>query len=205
MKREYKILILILIFNFGGCCSSDCDKVPKYLNIEGLDITVNKITNTYNDDSFSTSPFDTNNTIDFDKLLIELTATGSYFGQNKTFNIGDFFVNSAYACKCAGPGHQGSTENISDIVIVSNNPFLSTSSSSDTLSQFFNISGFADNQFIKPTDLVAYVSTQPRALKILNLTLKVKPTGSNEHKFTITYKQTNGEIYEITTPTIKFN
>ena len=205
MRKEFKIFLLILIFNFGGCCSSDCDKVPKFLNIEGFKIAINRINNTYNDGSFSTSSFDTNNTIDFDKLLIELTATGNYFGQNKTFNIGNLFVNSAYACKCAGPGHQGSTENISNIVIVSNNPFLSTSNSSDTLSQFFNISGFAGNQYTKPTDLVAYVSTQPRALNTLNLTLKVKPTGSNEHKFTITYKQTNGEIYEITTPTIKFN
>jgi hypothetical protein len=175
------------------------------LNIEGFEIAIKRINNVYNDGSFSTSLFDTNNSIDFDKLLIEFTATGNYFGQIKSFDIGDLFVNTAYASKCPRPGHQGSTENISDIVIVSNNPFLSTSNSSDTLSQFFNISGFVGNQSIKPTDLVTYVSTQPRALNTLNLTLKVKPTGSNEHKFTIIYKQTNGEIYEVITPTIIFN
>jgi hypothetical protein len=205
MRKEYKILILILIFNFGGCCPSDCDKVPKYLNIEGLDIAVKRITNTYSDGSITAISFDTNNFIDFDKLLIELTATGSYFGQNNNYNFGNFFINSAYACKCAGPGHQGSTEQISDIIILSNNPFLSSSNSSDTLSQFFNISGFNGNQFVKPIDLVLFLSTQPSAMSKINLTLKVKPTGSNEHKFTIIYKQTNGEIYEITTPTIKFN
>ena len=204
MRKEIKIFLLIYIFNFGGC-SVNCDDVPNFLNIEGFEIAIKRINNVYNDGSFSTSLFDTNNSIDFDKLLIEFTATGNYFGQIKSFDIGDLFVNTAYASKCPRPGHQGSTENISDIVIVSNNPFLSTSNSSDTLSQFFNISGFTGNQYTKPTDLVAHVSTQPRAMNTLNLTLKVKPTGSNEHKYTITYKQTNGEIYEITTQTIKFN
>lgn len=153
MRKELKILFLILIFNFGGC-SVNCVDVPNFLNIQGFGLVIKRVNNFHNDGSHSASLFDVNNTIDYDKLLIELTATGNYYGQNKHFNIGDLFVNTAYASKCPRPGHQGSTEIISDIVIVSDNPFLSSSNSSDTLTQFFNISGFIGNHFIKPTDLV---------------------------------------------------
>lgn len=205
MKREFKIITLFLIFNFGGCCSRDCDNIPKFINIEGFDVNVKTITNIYGDGSISSTQFDTNNLIDYDKVLIELQATTSYFGQTKSFDYSNLFISSAYACKCDNPGYQGSTEHISDIIILSSNPFLSTSSSSDTISQFFNISGFNGNQFFPPTDLVSFISTQPRAMSRINLTLKAQPTGSNEHSFTIIYKQTNGEVYELATPTVKFN
>ncbi len=102
MRKEIKIFLLIFIFNFGGC-SVNCDDVPNFLNIEGFEIAIKRINNVYNDGSFSTSLFDTNNSIDFDKLLIEFTATGNYFGQIKSFDIGDLFVNTAYVSKCPRP------------------------------------------------------------------------------------------------------
>jgi hypothetical protein len=199
MQKEIKIFTLIILFNTLGCCPSDCDKVPKYFDINGLDLTVKKITKIYGDSSFTSEIFDTNNSID-----LELLPKVNYYGLNNSFNFGNLFINSAYACKCGGPGHQGSMENISDIIIFSNNQFLSSSSISDTLTQYFNISGLGSKFSIKPTDLVTFLTTQPPAMNKIELTLKIIPSGSNEHKFTIIYKQTNGETYEVMTPNIQF-
>lgn len=204
MRERSKIFILILTFNFLGCNPQNCDTVPKYLDIEGLDVAVNKITKTYNDGSFSTQPFDTNNTIDFKDLVLRLTPEMNYYGQTNSFKLGNPFISSAYAGKCPTPGYQGSMEQISDIIIFSNNPFLDSGTTQDTLSQYFNISGYDRNNYIEPVDLLSFMSTQPTVMREIDLTLKVKPTGSSAHEFTIIYKQTNGEIYEVTTPTIKF-
>lgn len=207
MSKEIKIFTLILMFHFLGCNPKDCAMVPKYLDIEGLNLTVKEIQETYHDGSFSTQPFDTNNSIDFSNLALELVPQLNYYGLNeKARNWRNLFINLAYAGKCPSPGYEGSIEYISDILIFSDKPFLTSGNTTDTLSQYFNISGLNHkNEGVKPIDLVSFTSTQPSVMKKINLALKVKPTGSSEHKFTIIYKQTNGEHYELTTPTIKFN
>lgn len=206
MRKELKILLLILLFNFVGCNPKNCDLVPKYLNIQGLEITVKKIDKTYQDGSFSTLPFDTNNSINFSDLVLEITPVMRYYGHNKSFTPRNFLINSAYAGKCPLPGFKGSTEQIAGIIIFSNEPFLASGSPADTLSYFFDISGLDDrNGFIAPIDLMTFISTQPSVMREICLNLKVRPRGSHKHKFTILYKQTNGEFYEMTTPTIKFN
>lgn len=204
MKKAFKIFTLFLLFNFGGCITCNCDFVKKYIDIQGFEVEVEKITDYYSDSSTSAISFNTNDSIDFDKLQISLTARGNYYGQS-SFQLGSFFVNSLYACSCAPHGYLGSKEQISEITILSNNPFLAAGNSADTLNQYFKISGYYGTEHFKPTDLVTFLSYQPRALDEINLTLKTPPTGSKEHIFRIIYKQTNGETYEITTPKIKFN
>ncbi|HLW39292.1 MAG TPA: hypothetical protein VKX31_02800 [Brumimicrobium sp.] len=207
MKKIKKVLILLFIFNFSGCNPKNCGDIPKSFDVIGLELTVKKKLETYSDGSFSTQSLDTNETVKYSDLVIEIVPQVNYYGQkNNSFHFGNFFIPTAYAGKCPSPGFQGSSEQISDLLIFSNQPFLSSGNTTDTLSHFFEISGWGhQSEGIKPKDLLTFIATQPYAMQKIKLTLKTKPTGSDAHQFTILYQQTNGEEYELTTPNLQLD
>ena len=98
----------------------------------------------------------------------------------------------------------GSKEEISEIKIFSNVPFSTSGNASDLLNQYFEISGLGqDDNFM---DIDAVLATKPRlGLRTIKLRLKSKPEGELTHRFTIQYKQANGESYSATTQQIRFN
>lgn len=208
MSKAIRIAILLAVFNLGGCCPSDCEDIAKHFDINGFSASVRQITTTYSDGSFLHAPLDSTATVDFDRFVIELIPTMTFYGDNSKFNRSYFnnpFVNAAFACKCNGPGYEGSLERISDILIFSSYPFTELGATADTLSHYFDIAGLEGSYgYLRPVDLETFTATTPLALREIQLKLKVKPSGSLKQKFTVQYKQTNGEVYTLTTPTVEF-
>ena len=209
MKRTIKIVLLLAIFNLNGCCFDSCKDIPPYTDIIGLQLHIKQITTVNPNGSYYVKPLDSNEIINFDKFIIQITTLETYYGYNSNknkFNIGAFFINSAYACSCADPGMSGSKELISEINVFSSYPFTSSGSTSDTLSKYFDISGqYYNGENVQRMDLDSFTMTTPKALKGFVLYVKVKPSGSLKQKFTIHYKHTNGDNFAISTPTIEFN
>jgi len=200
------------IFNLGGCFC-DCDNIEKYFDINGFNVVLKEITSVNPNGSTTIKPLDTNTTVNFDKFIIQLAPILKYYSDNSIenkssnnkFNFASLFINSAYACSCSDPGYLGTKEIISEINIFSSYAFTSSGSITDTLSKYFDISGYKNQGgSIQQVDLVSFTKTNPMPLALFNFILKVKPSGSLKHKFTIQYKHTNGEIFTVTTPTIEF-
>lgn len=206
MSKKFKIIFLLAILNLGGC--SNCKDIPKYFDINGLTADLKQITTVYEDGSFSDEHIDSNAKVNFDKFIIQLTPNTTYYGDNSIFDKFDFsslFISKAMA-KCMNPGYEGSLERISEINIFSSYQFTNSGLTTDTLSKYFDIDGDGyKGSYLKRIDLVTFTKTNPQPLQQIHLILKAKPDGSLKHKFTVQYKQTNGETYTVTTPTIEFN
>ena len=208
MKKVLYTLILLGLINLASCLDN-CKNTPKNYDIQGFKTVIKQIMDTLPNQSFTLYPLDSTMKVDYDRFVIELEADLVYYGCNREadkFNFSYFFINSAMATECAEPGYHGTSEQISEISIFSSNHFISGGATTDTLSRYFNVSLYQYQwQFSVPMDLDSLVATHPHPPKILRLLLKEKPTGSAKHKFTIHYKQSNGEFYTLTTPTVEFN
>lgn len=206
---KLRIVILLLIFNLGGGCSCDCDKVPKYFDVNGMNAKVSQLEKRFGNQDESEYLLDSAQQVSYDKLIITLVPNVTYYGTVSMFkNIS--FISAAYACSCGDnmPGTGGTIEQISEINIVSAQPFTSSGTTAEPLNKYFEIydftaTGTAPRKFV---DLDSLVNTRPKLPWLpIRLRLKTRPTGSLTHKFTIQYKQTNGEVYTTRTQEIKFN
>ncbi|MCX6304284.1 MAG: hypothetical protein NT040_04905 [Bacteroidetes bacterium] len=206
MRKAFVVLVILAIINLGGCCSYDCNKVPTHFSVNGLMANLMQITGVYDEGNIALAPLDSLAHIDFDKFVIQLSPQMTFYGGNMNVGKACFFNNAAVACKCQEPGYAGTFDQISEINVFSAFPFASPGATSDTLSRFFDIDGFQSNgSYLKRIDLVSFAKSNPLALRFIRLMPKVKPGGSLTQKFYIVYKQTNGAVFSMTTPTIVFN
>ncbi len=198
IRKVSYIFVFFTALNIYSCCN--CDDVGEYFDINSMSVKASL--------KGQTLSADTNIPVDFDAYDIHLIFGKRYYSQaSSPFNCSNILFNTAYACKCDQEGGSGSKEIIERISLFSNNKFDSLGNVSDTLNKYFELSG-TDGYYRLQTDfkdLDSVLATKPKAYFQITLRLKTKPTGSLQHQFTIEYKQTNGEIYRATLPTIRFN
>jgi hypothetical protein len=204
-----KYIFLFLLFTIGSCCSEDCKKVPKYFDISGFTVSLRRITAIYGNRYIYDEPLDSTTVIDYNQFLILMDPSVTYYSNNASrnhFDPSSLFVSKAYGCECASPGCGGSLERIASLRITSAYSFTSTGTPADNLSKYFDVDGQkCMEEHVNPVDLDTFLLFTPHPYQQLRLILKAKPTGSLLHKFTIEYKQTNGENYTLVTPSITFN
>jgi hypothetical protein len=209
MKPIYKTIILLILINLGGCCAHDCNQVPTHFDINGFNASIQRITGISGDGIFTTEPVDSTQKVDFEKFVIQLYPVYTFYGnieRDDKFDFASLFSNAAYACKCQEPGYEGTSERISEINIFSSYPFTGSGSVADTLSRYFDIDGYQSNGWYQVrASLVSIVNTGPLAFRLIRLFLNVKPVGSLKQKFTVEYKQSNGEVYIMHTQAVTFN
>ena len=206
MRKAFILLVILAIINLGGCCYYDCNKVFTHFNLNGLVANLMQITGVYDDGNVAVVPLDSLAHIDFDKFVIQLSPQMTFYGGNMNVGKAGIFNNAAFACKCQEPGYAGTFDQISEINVFSAYPFAGLGATSDTLSGVFDIDGFQSNgSYLKRIDLVSFTKSNPPALRLIRLMPKIKPNGSLTQKFYIVYKQTNGALFSMTTPTIVFN
>lgn len=204
---KLKSLILLTALMIGGGCSCECEDYPNYFDVTGINADANVIARRLGNQTEGEYGLENNEKVDYNKFLIYLTPTKTYYGKGSK-SIGFSFTNSAYACSCSeeSPGWMGSVEQLSEIKIYSDSAFNLGESPSVLLNQYFEMAGMTadtDDDFF---DLETVLATKPQlSIVSVRLRLKAKPTGSLNHKFSIQYKLTNGESYTATTQQIIFN
>ncbi|MBC8051628.1 MAG: hypothetical protein H7Y13_01035 [Sphingobacteriaceae bacterium] len=203
---KLKSLILLAALIIGGGCSCDCEDYPNYYDVTGINADTHILAKRLGNQTESEYLLAINEKVDYDKLIIRLKPSMTYYGERRK-SRGFSFVNSAYACKCSEgyPGWMGSKEQLSEIKIYSDTAFNPGGHSSDLLNQYFEIADMTGDTYDKFFDIDALLATKPLISLSIRLRLKAKPTGSLNHKFTIHYKLTNGEFYTATTQEIIFN
>ncbi len=197
IRKVSYIFVFFTALNIYSCCN--CDDVGEYFDINSMSVKASS--------KGQTLSADTNIRVDFDAYYIDLNFVKRYYSQaSSPFNCSNILFNTAYACKCKQDGYLGSKETLEGIAIFSNNKFDSLGNVRDNLSKYFELSSQNEYYISIPfADMDSVVNTKPNAFSQITLRLKTKPTGSLQHQFTIEYKQTNGEIYRATLPTIRFN
>jgi hypothetical protein len=197
IRKVSYIFVFFTALNIYSCCN--CDDVGEYFDINSMSVKASS--------KGQTLSADTNVRVDFDAYDIHLIFGKRFYSQaSSPFNCSNILFNTAYACKCKQEGVLGSKEIIERISIFSNNKFDSLGNTSDTLNSYFEVTGGKNYTPINDfKDLNTFLLTKPKAFENIYIRLKTKPTGSLQHQFTIEYKQTNGEIYKATLPTIRFN
>ncbi len=121
------------------------------------------------------------------------------------------FFGAVFACEPARlQGWSGSKEIIENIIITSDSAFSAAFPAGASLNQFFavstkgNSSPYSDSLNKKAVALPVFLSDNPKPRRELYFWLTKKPEISKQHRFTITYTQTNGEEYIVTAPKVNF-
>lgn len=206
---KIKTLILLAILMIGGCvCDCDDSERPNYYDITGINADSHILAKRLGNQTEGEYRLSINEKVSYDKLVIILIPTKTFYYGKKNKTMGLSFVNSAYACKCddSMPGEMGSKEQLSEIKIYSDTPLNMGGNPSELLNQYFEMSGLTGDTYDKFFDLETVLNSKP-VLSILpfKFRLKAKPTAALNYKFTFHIKLTNGESYIATTQEIVFN
>jgi hypothetical protein len=139
-----------------------------------------------------------------------LRAEVSCYGMQKVLPTN--FGQNLMACDRPPCGYAGSEEKIASVQITSNADYETGLPAGVNLATVFQIcakktTDYSSQNFYKAEDyqsLETYLASSPSAFYEAYLRIKKTPTLSKKHIFTITYTQTNGEIYTTQTPEIAF-
>jgi hypothetical protein len=136
-----------------------------------------------------------NQTVQFDKLAIQIQSIIRNFSFNNESNSGNYF-SSAYACS---PPEPEPVEQIANIEIYADKDFDDNHPKGSNLSDLFEIVLEGDywNQIQYPIKLADFLPQKPKTTYLFTLLLKSPPKSIGSYKFNIKYTQTNNEKFEV--------
>ncbi|MDJ1502327.1 DUF5034 domain-containing protein [Xanthocytophaga agilis] len=139
----------------------------------------------------------------YNKVGINLEVKAEYYSAISINSYGTLM-----ACDPLPNGHEGSKEKISTIQIISNQDFDTEHPAGTDLADLFLIKkmGFYNSWSEDvAVNLRTYSNGQPSPELAYTLWLAKPPVSSKKHIFTITYEQTNGDKYTVTTRELTFS
>ncbi|MGD8593045.1 MAG: hypothetical protein PVF82_09460 [Gammaproteobacteria bacterium] len=206
------LLVSALLFSCGDESSPPCGPFSNYIyNIGSMAANIYEVPDGTDYPAIGRVEF-AGSSIALSDLLLVLSAESVTYIAKATspeFRQG-WLIKSANACS---PPLPYTDETISDITITSNSDFNDMLPSGTVLNTLFLVEYISEYPSLPttlhelwpaPESLLDYVSRSPKSVAHLGLRLVEVPTSSPSHTFTITYTQSSGETFEMTTPEITF-
>lgn len=203
MKRHVlKIAFLLLLLMPWGCSFDDCgDLEQTYLDITGMEgRNVLLLEGGYS----IVESLSAGNEVVYHLYGISISPQAIYTSDAPVQQSGLSFLPKAYACSPALPAP---TETVADIAIFSDNDYVQASSSrvltaGDTLNGIFNIYDYYSGRIVGLPDFLVDEDLAASDQGFI-LQPSTKPAAAQSHAFTIHYRLTNGEFYQLTLPAVE--
>jgi len=195
MKK--KIILLFSVALLLGMLQSSCWNKGKYtvsyLKIDGVDFYFEDAHN--NIDEYADS-------VNYEDLILNCYSMTSHKETARILNPPNLFINKSYADQI-GPQLTGQIESI---YIISNEKYNDDYLKGDTLNSIIQVVSAYGNDSAEyetgNSTLSNFTKSHPNSTHELHMELTASPDSARAHKFTIYYKEVNGNVFTDTTQTI---